>query len=428
MPKLLSCGLLCSLVCVTCCPFAFAQQSTATPDMTLRGTLDAFEHPQQPQVSRPAGLSPSQSYATPTPFQAISANAASRADAVTPSKIVTHTIDLGSTIRRFAEQKKLPITQARLQALMFLGLAPQTAGGTSVATFRKIDADVFEITARQTYFASLPAMRQCLELGKKSVVVSVMTFAIDEAESASIQKYCEPNSVEVHSARLPTVEPVATSERGDAVDAAQSLDGPIEEFVRTSSITRENMPVTTGRLSAGNLNLLTEYLRKSPSAEILCRPVLSAIPGQAANVSIMEYRPFVVALKSIAGRDGQIAHEPIVQAIENGTTVRVMANPRGDRIHLMTDIAVSEITDVKTFTYPELAGGATIQIPRQSIRQVNLSSLVKEGQTLLIDPNLTTEPTLGTGDEQHSKAKRKLLVTLRAQIVDIDDEPRVALR
>ena len=90
----------------------------------------------------------------------------------------------------------------------------------------------------------------------------------------------------------------------------------------------------------------------------------------------------------------------------------------------MTDIAVSEITDVKTFTYPEMAGGATIQIPRQSIRQVNLSSLVDEGQTLLIDPNLTTETVHGKADGQ----KRKLLVTLRAQIVDIDDEPQVALR
>ena len=184
------------------------------------------------------------------------------------------------------------------------------------------------------------------------------------------------------------------------------------------------MPVTTARLSEGNLNLLTEYLRKSPSAEILSRPMLSAMPGQAANVSIMEYRPFVVALKSVTGQDGEIAHEPIVQAIENGTTVRVMANPKGERIHLMTDIAVSEITDVKTFTYPEMAGGATIQIPRQSIRQVNLSSLVDEGQTLLIDPNLTTETVRGKADGQ----KRKLLVTLRAQIVDIDDEPRVALR
>ena len=410
MPKRLSCGLLCLLISVTG-SFALAQETTASPDTTLRGTLDAFEHPQQPQVSQPSAL-PLGSFAAPVPRQA------------SQSKIVKQTVDLGSTIRKFAEQKKLPIAQARLQALMFLGLAPQTAGGTSVATFRKLDTDVFEITARQTYFASLPAMRQCLELGKKSVVVSVMTFAINVDQSASVQKFCEPKSVEVHSARMPNVEPVATSDRGDTVDPAQAINGAVQEFVHTSSITRENMPVTTARLSEGNLNLLTEYLRKSPSAEILSRPMLSAMPGQAANVSIMEYRPFVVALKSVTGQDGEIAHEPIVQAIENGTTVRVMANPKGERIHLMTDIAVSEITDVKTFTYPEMAGGATIQIPRQSIRQVNLSSLVDEGQTLLIDPNLTTETVHGKADGQ----KRKLLVTLRAQIVDIDDEPQVALR
>ena len=100
MPKRLSCGLLCLLISVTG-SFALAQETTASPDTTLRGTLDAFEHPQQPQVSQPSAL-PLGGFTAPVPRQA------------SQSKIVKQTVDLGSTIRKFAEQKKLPIAQARL--------------------------------------------------------------------------------------------------------------------------------------------------------------------------------------------------------------------------------------------------------------------------------------------------------------------------
>ncbi len=339
-----------------------------------------------------------------------------------PEPVITQRVDLSKTITRFAEARQLDMTQARLQTLMFLELAPRAMGGQTKGTFRKIATDVFEITANKSFFDALPAMRQCLELGKKRVVVSLQTFAVAMEEAPEINGFLLPNSIKVHSAMLPKINPVATADQAEHGDEEATDDArSAKEFVATSSVVRENIPVTIGELTDQGVSELNLHVRHSKTATVLSNPSMNALPGQAATVNIMSYRPFVVALKTVTGKDGESRIEPVVQAIEDGTSIRVKAAPVGDRIHLMSDIAVSEVTDVSTYAYPDHAGGATIQIPRQSIRQVHLSSLVKPGNTILIDPHFNVEMTEKDEHGNNVKVKRKFLLTMRAQVVDMDD-------
>lgn len=333
----------------------------------------------------------------------------SPSDQATSTDLVTRTIDLRETIQKFAAASEISMKQARLETLMQLGLAPAAIGGQprAHATYERVEVDVLRVTAPAAFFRALPATKDYLELGRKHVVVCVQTFSISPDESAQIHRLIESGTSRIHTARILPVVPVATSDT-NVVDS--------DSYVLTSTVTRQNIPVTTGHLTSENEARLLMYLRQSKTASLLSNPILSALPGQTASVNDFSYQPFVVGLKSVAGENGRLANEPVVQAIENGTTVRVKAKPNGDQIRLMTDIAISKVTGVELYRYPG-PDEAIIQIPKQIVRQVHLSSLVEPGSTLLVDPNFVQEVEEKDGRGRVSRVKRKFLVTLRAELI-----------
>ena len=137
----------------------------------------------------------------------------------------------------------------------------------------------------------------------------------------------------------------------------------------------------------------------------------------------MSYQPFVVGTESAGEMNEQVLTSPTVQTIEQGARVRVKATPADGQIQLMTDIAISQIMEVDTFTSPSPDSRTTVQVPSQRIRQVHLASLVKPGTTVLIDPNFTEPVSTNRRKGRQKPVERKLLVTLRAQIVDMDEDP-----
>ena len=358
---------------------------------SLPGTLDPFLDPRMPTLNP----------GTP----------------VTQPGLLTKTVDLSETIRKFAKASQLSMNDARLQALMLLELAPRAMSGGTVGQYRKVETDVFQITAPEHFFEALPAMRQCLELGKKRVTVHVHTFGVAPEESDEVNRLLAPQSIKVHSSKMPSIDPLATV--GDH-------EG---EFAITTSVTRENLPITTGELTEQNLNQLIMFVRQSKQSDLLSNSRLNALPGQAGTLSTMSYRPFVVALESVEDQEGKSSHQPVVQALEDGRTIRVKAIPHDGKIRLFTDIAVSQVTGVRTFTYPSVAGGAAIQIPSQSVRKVHLASHVEPGAITMIDPNFMVDVEVRDERGRMKTVTRKLLVTLRAHVVDMDDDfGAVALR
>ena len=86
---------------------------------------------------------------------------------------------------------------------------------------------------------------------------------------------------------------------------------------------------------------------------------------------------------------------------------------------LMTDIAISKVTGVELYRYPG-QDETTIQIPKQVVRQVQLSSVIEPGSTLLVDPNFVQEVEEKDERGRVSKVQRKFLVTLRAEWMTSD--------
>lgn len=335
------------------------------------------------------------------------------------TNLVTKTIDLRDTIEKFSQVSGISMTQARLATLMELGLAPSAIGGQprEHTSYERVDVDVLRVTAPTSFFTDLPSRQEYLELGRKHVVVWVETFSISPDESAQIHKLIESGSSRVHTGRMLPVAPVATSD-------ANRIDS--ESYVITSTVTRENIPVTTGHLTKQNVSRLSMYIKQSPTASLLSNPMLSALPGQTASVNDFSYQPFVVGLKSVESDNGTLANQPIVQAIENGTTVRVKAKPQGDQIKLMTDIAISKVTGVELYRYPG-QDDTTIQIPKQVVRQVHLAAIIEPGTTLLVDPNFVQEVEHEDKRGQLVRVKRKFLVTMRAELSKTADAADVAL-
>ena len=330
---------------------------------------------------------------------------------------ITRRVDLSQTVAAYAEAKQLPMSQARLDTFMFLGLGPTPTGQPKLepVKFDKVSTDVFNITGTEGYFRQLPAMRKCLELGKKRVVVHVQTFAVDGADAGRVAQLITPGTMHVHYDQLSPISPIATRDADDLSD--------FKAFVSTTTVTRKGIPVNTGELSRERHEKLTQLLRQSPQSSLLSNPILSALPGQAATMSTMQYHPFVVGTKGLETQAGKSFTSPTVKAFEQGSMVRVKAIPAAGKIRLMTDIAISQITGVEAFKSTDAAGTRAIQVPSQQIRQVHFAAEIAPGDTILIDTNspCPEEPSERDG------APREFVVTLTAEVVDLDQgSPQVA--
>jgi hypothetical protein len=131
----------------------------------------------------------------------------------------------------------------------------------------------------------------------------------------------------------------------------------------------------------------------------------------------------VVALAPVHGENGVTANQPVVQAIEEGTSIRVKASPSGDQIRLLSDIAISKIVGVETFSYPGTKG-PQIQIPEQNIRQIHLSSLLAPRTALLVDAGVAQADPQKSGSGNEHLAQRRLFILLQVNIVDMESHPQ----
>ena len=330
--------------------------------------------------------------------------------------IVSEEIDLSSTIRRFAELTGKSHEDARLECLLFMGMTPQVNAKIQPnqnPTFRPRGDDRFYVTARKSFFDSLPSMKLCLELGKKQVFIKCQMISIDPKQAKRLNAFITPGTAEVYCAKIPEITPVATEKKEFSDDGSNP-----HTFVSSSTITRKNTPVITGSLSESNLKKLRDYLAETKT-ETIFAPNLVTFPGQLATISDASSVPFVVGLEAVHKDFARVLTQPVVQAIENGITVRLKAIPREDKIQLFSDIALSEVGDVQTFTF---AGAGeknqqTIQVPEQNLRQVHLSTLIEKDAAVLIDPNFESNKAFN----KNGPIKRKSIFILEAKLLQMEE-------
>ena len=168
-----------------------------------------------------------------------------------------------------------------------------------------------------------------------------------------------------------------------------------------------------GTITSENLKKLEAMLNSDPKCKIVSSPTLRLYAGQVGTFNDTSLQPFVVGLSGSKSDTGISTTQPIVQPVENGTTIRLRAIPSDEKIKLFADVAISEVLDVKklTFASGELKSSQSIQIPKQKIQQLHLSAMLKDGQSILIDPNFyrTSEKKSRLGKKSIRKIKTLLL-------------------
>ena len=330
--------------------------------------------------------------------------------------IVSEEIDLSTTIQRFAELTGKSPEEARLESLLFMGMTPQVSAVSQPnqnPTFRPRGDDRFFVTARKSFFDSLPSMKLSLELGKKQVFIKCQMISIDPKQAKRLNAFITPGTAEVYSAKIPQITPVATRK----TELSDDQSSP-HTFVSSSTITRKSTPVITGLISKSNVEKLREYLA-STKTETIFAPNMQTFPGQLATINNTSSVPFVVGLEAVNDDFDRVLTQPVVQAIEVGITVRLRAIPHEDKIQLLSDIALSEVAEVQTYTFSGAGekNQQRIQVPEQNLRQVHLSTLIGQDSAVLIDPNFVSDKVVN----RKGPVKRKSVFILEAKMLPMSE-------
>lgn len=101
-------------------------------------------------------------------------------------------------------------------------------------------------------------------------------------------------------------------------------------------------------------------------------------------------RPFVINIQQVGD-----ATKPVVQVLDEGTRLRLLANlaaepsAQGQSIHLTSEITISQILDVKTNQIFGLEDEPlTMHVPIHQSTTATAAEQLLVGQTLLLDPHV----------------------------------------
>ncbi len=342
--------------------------------------------------------------------------------------IITQDVDLRETLQKYAEYKKCSLDQAFADTVAYLKMRPLGEGdgkqmiGTQ-AYYSIVQKDIYRITAPKKFFNRLSENLLCLENGKRYVLLDVSFVLVSPKQIESLQKYMIPGSYVAFNNKFPEVVPYATQATlKDSAKWRSQHPKSNGTFVVASETKTKIYPTFLGRLDDQNAAKLLKTIKKDANSDITLAPRMKIIPGQTATVNDAAERPFVVGVDRVEG-DFTIGHQPIVQSVEDGIILKLRATGEENEIRLDSDLAVCEISSVGTFTFPnqktKQESDVTVQVPEQKLKQVHLSTLIKQGETLLIDPVFEkVTSTNPPGKKTFGQKTQRVIVMIKPRFVD----------
>jgi hypothetical protein len=220
-----------------------------------------------------------------------------------------------------------------------------------------------------------------------TVVVEVRSVAVDLDCDVPLKSFFKRGSFEVHTGSMPAINADTNVGASRVSNAAAPADSTIKMAAACESV-RRAMPVMLAKLDDDGVVKISEALSNQT---VTSAPTVVCYSGQTATISDVNLRPFVVGVKPIVGDVG-VAHQPIIQTIEDGYMFQVNPVVKNGKIDLKASLAHSKISNVETFTVSgNDEAGVNVQIPEQTLKQVSLSASLENGETLFIDPRLQIE-------------------------------------
>ncbi len=347
----------------------------------------------------------------------------------TSQALVTKEIDLKKTLRKYAAYNKCSLNEAFAETVSFLKMVPLHDKNArpmvgAQAIYSIVKQDIYRISAPQKFFEALPLNLLCLENGKRNLSIEIHFLGIPAEDSETFRSLMVPGSFDSFNNKIPQATPYATtaSYQNESANENQTSQTGGTFVVATETRTKV-YPTFMGRLDDTGVKKLIESLESDEKSSVTVAPTFVVLPGQTAGIADASTRPFVVGVNRVEG-EFAIAHQPVVQPIEEGTMLMLRATGENGKIRLDADLALSEIESVETFGYSDfkrngpLAGSektatsVTLQVPEQKLKQVHLSTLVEEGHTLFIDP--VFERVIQSGSQ---KSKGNRLKTSKSRVM-----------
>ena len=222
---------------------------------------------------------------------------------------------------------------------------------------------------------------------KKSVFIEISSIAVDLDCKIPLKSFFKRGSFEVHTGSMPSID-VNAGVGESRLSSIDTLSATKTNTAAGCQSVRRAKPVMLAKLDAAGTLKIKQAL--SPK-EITAIPRLVCYSGQTETVSDMNFRPFVVGVKPIES-EVAVAHQPVFQSIEDGYMFRITPVVKDGKIDLMANFAHSKVSSVDVF---KISGteesGVVVQIPEQTVKQVNVSASLQDGETLFLDPRLQIE-------------------------------------
>ncbi len=320
--------------------------------------------------------------------------------------LVTREVNLKQTLQKYAKFKGCSLDEAFATTVATLKMSPildpsakRVVGAE--AAYSIVGDDVYRITASQLFFEALPMNLMFIENGKRRLTIETHFLKLPIDKSEEYKPFLIPGSFVAFSNRIPQANAFATSATyRNEMESRQQAGVPAGTFVMSTETKTKVYPTFMGRLTDQGVNRMVEDFSSKPNCEIVKGPQVAVMPGVAAAISVAESRPFVVGVNRVEGKFS-VAHQPILQVVEQGNLFKFRLIGDDGKIRLNADLALSDIASVETFGYSDtkqkgpLAGleeassSVTVQVPEQKLKQVHFSTLVADGQTVFIDPVFT---------------------------------------
>ena len=223
------------------------------------------------------------------------------------------------------------------------------------------------------------------------IVLELTQLVVGLDSEVPLKSFFKPKTFEIHNGMLPAID--ADSNTGKTT--ASNLPGSVNsttKFASSCESVRRAMPIMLAKLDDKGAGKMKEALGKTALASA---PTVVCYSGQTATVNDYSSQPFVVGVKPLV-KNGAVAHQPIIQTIENGLATQIQPVIKAGKIDLIANLVHSKITNVETFMISgtrenNVSEGVMIQIPEQTLKRISLNTSLEDGETLFIDPRLQIE-------------------------------------
>ena len=320
-------------------------------------------------------------------------------------------------------------------AAIFLCMTTLTSAQTADQTGEGLETSMLKVSSPLSNWKSIvepeSRLKPFTEAGPTppQIVLELTQLIVDLDSEVPLRSFFKPQTFEVHNGVLPAVD----ADSGTGKTSSSNIPGSINsttKFASSCESVRRATPIMLAKLDDKGTQAMKAALGKTANGTA---PTVVCFSGQTAVVKDVAYQPFVVGVKPLT-KDGETAYQPILQTVENGLVTRIKPTIKDGKIDLTANLAHSKVSEVETFMISgikrkNLSKGVMIQIPEQTLKHINLSTSLEDGETLFIDPRLQIESREKQDSKlPFSKAKsvsvnKQVYFLLKAQIV----EPEKAL-